>query len=127
MSRKAFFRARAGKPDANSAAIVGALRKLGYLVVSIRSSEDGAPDLAVHVRSADPVYLEVKTTKGRLRPAQTRWHERARSFGVRVHVIHSLDEALAVLQPNWRAVAEANGAKARADIDAVLQAVNCDD
>ena len=97
MSRAAFFRARAGKPDANAQAIIDGLRVLGHFVVPVRSSDPGVPDIGVYARG-QWTWLEVKTAKGRLRDAQVSWRERAEGRGVRVAVVRNLDEALEALR-----------------------------
>lgn len=95
MTRSAsWFRTKAGRRDANHAAIRDALRALGHFVVDTASVGGGVPDLAVFVRGADPTWLEVKVAKGRVEDSQIAWRQRAESFGVRVRVARTLAEAL---------------------------------
>ncbi len=69
----------------------------------------GAPDLLCEVRlhpHAGPwlaVWLEVKTTNGRLSPAQQQWHAAARALGRHLYVVHSVEEALAAVEDAARA------------------------
>jgi hypothetical protein len=110
--RRAFFRARAGCSDANAQAIIDGLRALGHFVIPVRASEPGVSDLCVYQRQQwirmnyrvealgelpVPVWLEVKTLKGKLRASQLKWRRDALNAGLRVEVARSLDEALAVL------------------------------
>jgi len=111
-SRKAFFRARR-KPDANHAAIRDGLRALGHFVVDLAGVGDGVPDLCVYPRPMwttvgpnieglatlpTPVWLEVKTEKGKHRDAQTRWMGSALNAGLKVRTARTLDEALEALR-----------------------------
>lgn len=114
--RKAFFRARAGNSDANAQAIIDGLRKLGHFVVPIRSSDAGVPDLcvfpraiaprwtydgsALEIRQGDPypVWVEVKTAKGRAAKSQLEWRARALNAGLRVVTARTLDECLEALR-----------------------------
>lgn len=102
--RRAFFRARTGSSDANAQPIIDGLRGLGHLVVPIRSSEAGVPDLCVYPRDTHrgiarfaPVWLEIKTLTGKERDAQVTWRESAQRQGVRVAVVRTLAEALEAL------------------------------
>lgn len=113
-SRKAFHRQRMGKRDANHAKVRDGLRKLGLLVADLAGAGDGIADLCV-LRNIQPgqgaalwCWLEVKTAKGTLTPAQVELRAAWAARGVTVHVVRSLEEALAVLYPNVRARVEAN-------------------
>jgi hypothetical protein len=83
-----------------------ALRQLGCWVVrqqssgrrgvrSVASGEPGLPDIQVLA----PVhgFIEVKVPGGRLNANQELWHARARNAGLRVAVVHSVDEAVDVV------------------------------
>jgi len=60
----------------------------------IHCAEPGTPDLFVVDRG---VWLEVKPARGKLRPEQRAWHEKAARCFVRVVVVRSVREALAAL------------------------------
>ena len=81
------------KPDANEAAIVTALRKLGATVVRLESPLAGVPDLAVGFRGRWHL-MEVKTAKGPLSEAQQTWHA---SASAPVAVVRSVEQALAAI------------------------------
>lgn len=103
-SRRA-FRQRRGFKDANHAAIVEGLRKLGHHVIDLAGAGDGVPDICVvqrinasgGVTYAEHTWLELKTAKGKLRTSQVDWQTRAIARGVRVRVARTLDEALVAL------------------------------
>lgn len=97
---RSFLRFRRGARDANHAAIRDGLRALGHLVLDMAGVGDGIPDLCVyprHVNGSEPVWLELKVAKGKLRESQTALHAIAPRFGMRVAVVRSLDEALAAV------------------------------
>lgn len=92
---------RASKVDANHAEIVRALRAARYAVVDLSGCGAGIPDLLV----CSPVWpftltlLEVKDgakppSARKLTPDQVRFH---REWPGNVHVVHSVEQALAVL------------------------------
>lgn len=110
-----FYKRKAGRRDANHAAIRDGLRKLGHFVVDLGAVGDGCPDLEVFPRESagraladivlfgmvtdlKPAFLEVKVGKGKLNAAQVAWHARAEARGIRVAVVRTLDEALEVLR-----------------------------
>lgn len=58
----------------------------------------GTPDTVV----VSPYgWLETKTPEGKLRPKQREWHEKARRDGVRVAVVLTVRDALAVVM-GWK-------------------------
>lgn len=58
----------------------------------------GSPDLLVLLAPAGKViFLEVKTEDGTLSDAQIEWHARVRRHGAIVHVVRSVEEAVAVV------------------------------
>ena len=57
----------------------------------------GYPDLTVLLPHGRTLLLEVKTTKGRLSPAQRDIHDRLAAMGHAVAVVRSVDEALAAV------------------------------
>lgn len=59
----------------------------------------GSPDVYVAIAPNRHLWLEVKCdeTKGVLSEAQREWHEKARSFGVRVFIVRSVAEAVRVV------------------------------
>lgn len=82
------LRRYAAKRDKNETEIVEVLRASGATVLPL--SGDGIPDLAVYFRSKWHM-LEVKTAKGKLRPAQD-WHESISPDAV--HIVRTWQEAL---------------------------------
>lgn len=83
------IRGHRGKVDGNHAAIVEALRKSGWQVLSLASIGDGCPDLLIHHQYRGWRLVEVKLTIGKLRPSQelfmSRWP---------VTIVRSVQEAL---------------------------------
>jgi len=79
------------KRDKNEPVIFEALQLAGAM--PIRLSEKGLPDLMVLFRG-DVYLLEVKTPKGKLTPAQIDFSATALNYGVNVHVVHSVYDAL---------------------------------
>ena len=61
-----------GKPDANQAAIVAALRKAGVSVMITAPLGDGQPDLVCSWRGR-VTFVELKQPGKKLRPSQTAW------------------------------------------------------
>ena len=103
MSRsRAWFQQKAGRRDANHAAIRDGLRKLGHFVVDTAAVGDGVPDLLVYPRGyssrMQPMWLELKTEKGKLREAQLRWGIAAVSRGAARAIVRTLDEAIEALR-----------------------------
>lgn len=93
---------RAAKIDVNQPEIVAALRKVGCLVQSLASIGKGCPDLLVAHR-ARLMLIEVKDGKKppsdrKLTPDQVKWHALAKTFGIEVHVVESVEQALGALQ-----------------------------
>lgn len=86
------MRQQAARRDSNEVAIKGALEAIGATVVQI--SQKGLPDLLVGFRG-DTYLLEVKTAKGKLTKAQIEFG--AAWQGKPVHVVRSVEDALAVL------------------------------
>lgn len=65
---------RAAKIDANQREIVAFARSIpGVSVHSMAQLGEGAPDLALGWRGRN-YFVEVKDGKGKLTPAQVRWH-----------------------------------------------------
>lgn len=60
----------------------------------------GVPDLCLPVARGGfhGLFLELKTSTGRLRPDQALWIDALRDEGYRAEVAHGLDEAIAVLR-----------------------------
>jgi hypothetical protein len=104
---------RAAKRDANEAAIVDALERVGCSVA--RLNDPGVPDLLV-ARHGSMWLLEVKMpagskggTAGReLTPEQRRWWASWR--GPQPHVVRSIEEALTVVGVNVNNAAVRGGA-----------------
>lgn len=94
------MRHRVHKVDQNQSEIIAALEQIGVRVIDMSASGEGCPDLCCFVRS-NTVWVEVKN--GNLPPSarkltipQIRWHDAARQAGVKVHVVETVDQALAV-------------------------------
>ena len=90
---------RRRKVDANQSQIVDALRKIGCCVIDLSASGDGVMDLLVCYRRR-MWMVEVKNLKGRgdiLTPAQIKLHKAIGDAGCEVHIVRSVDEALALV------------------------------
>lgn len=86
---------RNARVDQNHKAIVDAFRRMGASVLSLAPlRKTGAPDLVVGIRGLT-FLVEVKKPKDDPRPAQREWHAQWR--GSKVQVVHSPDEAAALL------------------------------
>ena len=81
------------RTDSTQASIFRAWRQVGATVQSLHTVGDGAPDALVGFRGMNYV-AEIKTPRGRLTPAQVRWH---RDWRGQVAIVETVDEALAVL------------------------------
>ena len=86
---------RAAKIDANQPEIVAALRAAGYYVQSLAAVGHGFPDLLACKKSGAIMLLEVKMPGERLTPDERNWHA---VFPGPVFVVHSIEEALAILE-----------------------------
>ena len=86
---------RAAKIDENQPSIVAALRAAGYYVQSLAAVGHGFPDLLACKKSGAIMLLEVKMPGERLTTDETKWH---RAFPGPVFVVHSVEEALAILE-----------------------------
>ena len=90
---------RRRKVDANQSQIVDALRKIGCCVIDLSASGEGVMDLLVCCRRRTWM-VEVKNLKGRgdiLTPAQIKLHAAIGDAGCEVHIVRSVDEALALV------------------------------
>lgn len=68
----------------------------------IHGVEPGTPDLLVMLPGGRVLWLELKTARGRLSPAQQAWHERARRMGHTVEVVRDVQSAvMACLGAKW--------------------------
>lgn len=85
---------RAARRDLSEPAIISTLEAHGWAVVPM--SGPGLPDLMAFRRGVT-VFLECKTGKGRLTPAQVALHLRLKANGVRVAVVRTPGEALAAV------------------------------
>ena len=93
---------RAGKIDANHAAIVDALRKIGASVQSLASMGVGVPDLLVGWRGIN-VLFEVKDgakipSARKLTADESNWHEK---WAGQIAVVESAEQAQTVLIAYW--------------------------
>ena len=80
--------------DLNQAEIVAGLREQDIQVVLMHTVGAGFPDL-ICARNGQAWFVEVKGSKGRLTPAQKRFHSEWR--GPKILVVRSLSEALEVI------------------------------
>ena len=86
------------------ASIIAALRSLGCHVTKFSQPRatkqtEGIPDLyARHAAWGIRLWLEVKTHRGRVRPAQAAWHEAERAAGGTVVVVRSPSDAVEALR-----------------------------
>ena len=78
------------KTDANQAAIVQALRDAYCSVLPMHRLGQGAPDLAVG-KNGNVYFLEVKTDKGKLTPAEQEFMDEWRGHYA---IVRTADEAL---------------------------------
>lgn len=62
----------------------------------------GSPDVLAIFPGGQHVWFELKTKDGVLSEGQKVWHARALEFGVTVHVVRSVEEAVAVAMQVWR-------------------------
>lgn len=85
-------RANRASRDANHVEIVAALKAAGRRVVDLGDVGGGVPDVLVGW-GGHTVFLEIKTAKGALRPAQEEF--RAWWAGCPVVVVRTVGEALA--------------------------------
>lgn len=86
----------AAKRDANEPEVVMALQAAGWSIFQVGAA--GFPDL-VAVRHGVSHFLEVKSAKGELTPAQVKLHRRMAAAGLTVHVVRTAAEALAAVAP----------------------------
>ena len=83
-----------GKRDANQAEIVKALESVGASVLDLADVGRGCPDLLVGYAGREWL-MEIKTQHGELLPDQVDF---IRTWHGAVHVVRSIDEALAVIR-----------------------------
>ena len=92
---------RAAKVDANHAAIVDALRKIGCFVQSLAQVGKGCPDLLVgHAGRWHAIEVKdgAKVPSARkLTPDEAAWHEKAKKCAP-VHVVESAEQAIKIVR-----------------------------
>ena len=81
------------RADANQAAIVLALRKLGYSVQHLHTVGGGCPDIVVG-HDGHNYLFEIKTRGGKLTQDESIFHEVWRG---QVNVIYRVEDALAIM------------------------------
>lgn len=81
------------KVDTNQTAIVRALRRCGYSVLSLAAIGDGCPDLLVAGSDGWTCLMEVKAPKGKLTPDQQRF---CATWSGPIFIVKSVDEAVSV-------------------------------
>jgi Holliday junction resolvase len=92
---------RAAKVDRNHREVARALERCGAWVVDCAGVGNGFPDLLI-VHRGKLALVEVKDgakspSRRRLTPAQVTFHAQAKANGVPVHVVESVDDALALV------------------------------
>ena len=90
---------RRRKVDANQSEIVKALQAIGVCVIDLSASGKGVMDLLACYRGKTHM-IEVKNMKGRgkvLTPAQIQLHALIGAAGGEVHVVCSVEDAIAVV------------------------------
>lgn len=65
---------------------------------NVQMCEPGTPDIEVMLPGGRVAWLELKTPTGKARDTQKAWHARAARFGHVVHVVRSVDEAVAAVR-----------------------------
>ena len=83
---------RARRTDANHTDIRQAMRDAGAEVFDLSGSGGGVTDTLVYTESTGLMLVEIKVKKGKLTPAQEKFHKR-----FPVHVVRTPEEALALL------------------------------
>lgn len=91
----------AARVDDNQGEIVRALQRIGAYVVDCSHVGQGFPDLMVAFRG-QWTLIEIKDggkspSKRKLTPAQTIFHAEAVAKGCKIHVVESVDQAIALL------------------------------
>lgn len=85
------------KADSTAGQVIAALKAAGWAVEAIQGvahrwgSKPGVPDLLCAKEGRGMLLMEVKAAKGKLSPAQERWHQ---LWPVPVFVVRSAQEAL---------------------------------
>lgn len=92
---------RAARTDANQTEIVAALRQVGATVQLLHTVGHGCPDLLVGFRGQNYLF-EIKTAKGKMTGDEPEWHLAWRG---NVHIVRSVDAALAAIGPSFRGLA----------------------
>lgn len=90
------------KVDDNQSEIVSALRQCGAFVTSLAAVGKGCPDLLVGFRGR---WMLIEVKDGKKSPSErklTEWqeyfHAQAFTVGCGVHIVNSVDEAIALLR-----------------------------
>ena len=93
---RATMRALAMMPHCHALRLNAGLTILGSgkAARAIRGVEPGTPDVLVMLRNGRVLWIELKTSTGKLSDAQTAWHARARSMGHDVLVARSVQDAV---------------------------------
>ena len=78
----------------NEAAGSNAVRQGQMITMGLRP---GVSDLIAFRPSRGVTFIEVKTQTGKQSPAQVRFQERCKDFGVEYHLVRSVDDAMALI------------------------------
>lgn len=89
------MRKYAARVDANQSAIVRTLEQFARVVDCSRIG-GGHPDLEVQFRG-QVYYAEIKMPGRKPNPLQAIWHADAARYGIKVYVLETEDDALAML------------------------------
>ena len=87
----------ARKVDRNQAEIVSALRQVGASVLVLSRVGQGCPDLAVGIRG-ETYFMEIKTVRGALTPAEHEFMERWRGHYAIVRTPEEALKAIGVME-----------------------------
>lgn len=68
------------------------VRQMGGMMIKLAPTVKGIPDRLVMLPGGRLYLVELKTSTGRLSPAQVEWHRRAKLLKVRVIVLSGLDQ-----------------------------------
>lgn len=118
MRGPSWFRAKAGRRDSNQRTLTKALDRLKYFYVDCAGIGGGVPDLLVYDRASNPVWVEVKTLKGKLRDSQREFIARLDARGIHHGVARTVEELLALLGHDAQRRVTSNAERARMHIEA---------
>lgn len=77
------------------------VRGVGGMVLKLAPTTAGAPDRLALLPGSGLFLVELKTSRGDLRPIQRLWHSRAGALGTRVYVLRGRGEVLDWLRTHY--------------------------